>query len=354
MKGRVFVGGFHHESATFNPIITSREEIRVRRGAELLVREESSLSGGINTLIAAGYEVVPSLIARAVPNGVWSRAYYEELKAEFLEALRSAGKLDAILLSLHGSMRVEGIGEAEQDLLKAVRLIYPDLLIVSSLDMHATFTRNLKASLDAVVGYKCAPHTDTYETGISAALIVIRSLESGRKPAMAAVRIPMLVAGEQSETSVEPMLSLIEDLHRVERSDGVFACSYLLGFPWADGSESSVHAVVVTNGDQAQAESLANSLASRLWERRTEFSFYTDTRMPEDALRYARQSIAEGIYPVVISDSGDNPTAGGSGDVMQFLSLILADSMLRTLDPPLVCIRESTIRLLFERPFRPV
>ncbi len=39
---------------------------------------------------------------------------------------------------------------------------------------------------------------------------------------------------------------------------------------------------------------------------------------------------------MVISDSGDNPTAGGSGDVTNFLHLIINDRELSTLDPPLV------------------
>ncbi len=213
MKGRVFVGGLHHESDTFNPpIITSRDEIWVSRKEELFTKRESSASGIINTLIAAGYEVIPpSLVARAVPNGgVWDRTYYQELKEELLCDLRNAGgELDAICLSLHGSMRVQGIGgEAEGDLLEAVRLIQPSIPpILTSLDMHATLTRRMRKAADGFVGYKCAPpHTDTYETGIHAALMVIRTLESGKRPTMAMARIPMLIAGgEQSETSVEPM-----------------------------------------------------------------------------------------------------------------------------------------------------
>lgn len=336
MKGRVFVGGLHHESDTFNPIITSREEIWVSRKEELLAKRESSASGIINTLIAAGYEVIPSLVARAVPNGVWDRTYYQELKEELLQDLRDAGELDAICLSLHGSMRVQGIGEAEGDLLEAVRLIQPAIPILTSLDMHATLTRRMRNAADGFVGYKCAPHTDTYETGIHAALMVIRTLESGKRPTMAMVRIPMLIAGEQSETSVEPMRSLIQGLREREKEEGVLACSYTLGFPWADERENAVHAVVVTQDDQKRADELAKELAAIFWGRRAEFGFYNETRMPGDAIGATKESIAEGVFPVVISDSGDNPTAGGSGDVTNFLRLILDDPVLSTLDPPLL------------------
>lgn len=336
MKKRVFVGGLHHESDTFNPIITGKEEIWVTRGQDLFTKKESSYSGIINTLVAAGYEVIPSLVARAVPNGVWDHEYYQELKAELLACLKEAGKIDAICMSLHGSMRVDKIGEAEQDLLEAIRVLHPITPLITSLDMHATLTRRMRHAADGFVGYKCAPHTDTYETGIHAALMVIRTLEGGNKPTMAALRIPMLIAGEQSETSVEPMNSLIKELRTREQQQGVLACSYLLGFPWADGKENAVHAVVVTQDDQKQADELARELGQIFWNRRKEFGFYNETRMPLDALKATRESIAEGVYPVVISDSGDNPTAGSSGDVTNFLSLILSDAVLTALDPPLL------------------
>ena len=245
MKKRVFVGGLHHESDTFNPIITGRDEIWVTRGADLFTKRESSYSGIINTLVAAGYEAIPSLVARAVPNGVWDHDYYQELKAELLQKLKEAGSIDAICLSLHGSMRVQNLGEAEQDLLEAIREVHPATPLFTSLDMHATLTKRMRHATDGFVGYKCAPHTDTYETGIHAALMVIRTLEMGKKPTMAAVRIPMLIAGEQSETSVEPMKSLIKELRSREQQQGVLACSYLLGFPWVDRKENAVHAEVV-------------------------------------------------------------------------------------------------------------
>ena len=336
MKGRIFVGGLHHESDTFNPIITGRDDIWVTRAADLLIKCQNSVSGIIQTLIAAGYEVVPSLVARAVPNGVWDRSYYEELKEELLTDLKNAGELDALCLSLHGSMRVEGIGEAEQDLLTSIRELKPTIPLFTSLDMHATLTRRMKNLASGFVGYKCAPHTDTYETGIHAALMTIRTLESKKKPTMAAVRIPMLLAGEQSETSVEPMKTLISELRTHEQQKGVLACSYLLGFPWADGTENGVHALVVTQEDQDLAEEIAQSLADLFWEKRNEFKFYNETHLPEKALEAAKESLSNNIYPVVISDSGDNPTAGSSGDVTNFLHLLLNDPVLSQLDPPLI------------------
>ena len=335
MKKRVLVGGLHHESDTFNPIVTSKDDIWVYRGQQLIDhKDKSSISGAIKTLLDAGYEVVPTLIARAVPNGEWDKDYYLSLKEELLDVIRKEEHRDAICLSLHGSMRVKGIGEAEGDLLEAIREILPNILIISSLDMHATVTKRMIDNCDGYVGYKCAPHTDTYETGIHAAKMTIDCLENNFIPKMSAVHVPFIVAGEQSETSVEPMKSYTDLLRKEELDDNLMACSILLGFPWADTEENGVTALVVAKDSQSSADKKAMELADTFWGRRAEFGFYNETRTPEDTLKATKESIEDGVYPVVISDSGDNPTAGSSGDVTNFLHLILKDEEFKKLNPP--------------------
>lgn len=338
MKKRVLVGGLHHESDTFNPIITSRDDIWVKRGVDLINNiKKDSCSGIIKTLIDHDIEVIPTLIARAVPNGEWDKEYYLELKKEFMDKFKAEKNLDALCLSLHGSMRVNGVGEAEGDLLKSIRKINPDILIVASLDMHATITKDMIDNCDAFVGYKCAPHTDTFETGFHAANIVLEALETKIKPTMSAVHIPFLVAGEQSETSVEPMNSLINNLRTLEKKDDkIYALSYLMGFPWADTKDNGVTSLVVTKNDKSYAKEKAKELANIFWNRREDFCFYNETRMPEDALKSAIDSVKKNIFPVVISDSGDNPTAGSSSDVTNFLKLILKNREICNLNPKLI------------------
>lgn len=331
---RVVVGGMHHESNTFNPILTDWQDIRLRRGQSMLDPiNQDSIGGVVSTLKQAGYEIIPTLIARAVPNGEWKKEVYTALKKEMLDTLREAGKIDAICLSLHGSMRVEGIGEAEGDLLSSIREIQPDVPLITSLDMHATITETMLVNADGFVGYKCAPHTDTFETGVHAAKMIIQVLERGAKPVMEMVRIPMIVAGEQSETSVEPMISLMNELKQLEQSPAIMAASYLLGFPWADTAPNSIVALVVADNDRAIARTVAMKLAQNLWARRSDFHFYNETHMPEKALEVCLQRVKDSA-PVVISDSGDNPTAGSSGDVTGFLKLMLSNAEASSLNPP--------------------
>ena len=167
---KIFTGGFHHESDTFNPIITGVKDILVRRNDDFNFQmREDSLFGIISRLRERGHEVVTSLHARAVPNGEWDKDIYLYLKNEFINSLKNALPIDGICLALHGSMRVNGIGKAETDLLRTVKLICQNTPIVVALDMHATITEEMLSLTDGVVGYKCAPHTDTVETGEKAA-----------------------------------------------------------------------------------------------------------------------------------------------------------------------------------------
>ena len=335
MVKRVFVGGLHHESDTFNPIATNIDDIHVLRGTDLLCsKNNDSITGIIETLEKADIDVVPSLFARAVPNGEWEEECYTALRDELLSSLEKSLPVDAVCLALHGSMRVKGIGKSESDLLSRIRSLCPDVPIICSLDMHATVTADMLEYADGFIGYKCAPHTDEYETGCIAADMTLRAM-NGEKLHMAAVRIPMLISGEQSETNTEPMKSLVKELRRLEiEKESVIAASYFLGFPWADSGDNGVVSLVAASSKD-KAESSALYLAGLFWSYRNDFGFYSETYEPAECLEKAKESIRSGVYPVIISDSGDNPTAGSSQDVTNFLKLILQDKELCSLDPPL-------------------
>lgn len=149
---RILVGGMHHESNTFNPIITGKKDFRVIYGEDIFnnIRENDSASGIITTLKGAGYEVVPTVFARAVPNGEVDYNFFQEIKSYMMDIARSQrGKIDAITLALHGSMRVEGLGEAEGVILEELREIFPEIPIFVALDMHGTMTEKcIKTQMD--------------------------------------------------------------------------------------------------------------------------------------------------------------------------------------------------------------
>ena len=318
---RIIIGGMNHESNTLNPIITGEDDFVVFRGEEMLGKgmlPYYSSTGIIETLREAGCELVPTLLARAVPNGVVSARLYAELKADFLRRVReaaAAGPVDGACFGLHGSMKVEGLGCAEGDILTAFREILPGIPVTVALDMHATITDELLACADGLVGYKTAPHVDCRETGAHAARMLLESLRSGRRLVTARRSIPVLIAGEKSETSAEPMRSLIADCRAAELREGVLAASYLLGFPWADDEHDAVTALVTTLDDAKAAEDVAIQLAEGFWKRRKDFVFRSEYYDSRRSLEVAYEAVLKGGQrPVFVSDSGDNPTAGSTGD----------------------------------------
>lgn len=338
---RVLVAAMHHESNSFNPITAGENDFRVIYGDDIFnnLRTNDSVSGVIKTLQAAGYEVIPTVSARAVPNGEVDYDFYHRIRDEIVQRAKAAqaeAPIDAITLSLHGSMRVRNHGEAEGYLLEELRSIFPDIPIFSSLDMHTTMTQRMHDNCDGFVGYKCAPHTDAYETGEHAARMTIAALEDGAVAQSAWVRVPILIAGEQSETSVEPMVELIGALHATEQKEGIMAASYLMGFPWSDNEDSAVAVYVVADGDRQLAEREAIRLAELIWSKKDEFKFHTETYHEQEALDVAFAAVREGKLPIYLSDSGDNPTAGSTSDCTGFLRMIMSDPRTQSLRQPVI------------------
>ena len=77
----------------------------------------------------------------------------------------------------------------------------------------------------------------------------------------------------------------------------------------------------MTTGDDKDAvQEAAESLASAFWAVRNEFEFVAPVATLDESLAMALKSEK---HPYMISDMGDNPTAGGAGDVTWTLQEIL-------------------------------
>ena len=338
---RVLVAAMSHESNSFNPIVAGEKDFQVLRGEDMIRRRAANdaITGVLDTLEAAGFTPVPTLFVSAVPNGLVDRAFYDRVREEILSIARqeqAKAPLDAVTLALHGSMTTTDLGDAEGLLLEGLREIFPNIPIFSSLDMHTTMTQRMFRNADGFVGFKCAPHTDRRETGIHAAKMTIRALETGIRGCTAWVKVPLLIAGEQSSTTVEPMQGLIAELRRTETQPEIWAASYLMGFPWCDNPDSAC-AVCVTADTQEQADREALRLAGLLWDTRKKFCFQVETYPESEALDIAFDALAAGSEtPIYLSDSGDNPTAGSSSDCVGFLKRLMEDPRTDSLRSPVL------------------
>jgi microcystin degradation protein MlrC len=317
---RVLVGAIGHESNTFTPFLTARDDFHILYGQDVLSTRpwRNSLAGIIDSLAAAGAELVPAVAAGAMPGGVVARPVYEEFKAAVLDA---AHDVDGVCLFLHGAMRAEGVDYAEDTLLAELRArLGPDIPVSVALDMHANIMPAMARNANALVAYHTAPHDDAYETGVAAAETLLALLR-GVRTATGFAKIPFLLPGEMAQTSLEPMAGMMRLVADIESRPGVFSATLANGHCWADVPDVGVAAVVVTDGDAKQAQDFANELASTFWARRAEFGVSAEAYEVDEAVA-AVMAAAEST--VFLSDSGDNPGAGGTTDVPLLLGKLIA------------------------------
>nr|WP_042198211.1 M81 family metallopeptidase [Kibdelosporangium sp. MJ126-NF4]CEL23265.1 Conserved protein [Kibdelosporangium sp. MJ126-NF4]CTQ94427.1 Conserved protein [Kibdelosporangium sp. MJ126-NF4] len=312
---RIGIAGIAIESSTFSPHRTGLADFRVTRGADLLARYTWTTDESLDV------EWVPLLHAVSLPGGAVMTDVYDELKAEILTRIGAAGPLDGLLLDIHGAMSVAGMLDAEADLARDVRAaVGPDVLISASMDLHGNVSREFVQQLDLVTCYRMAPHEDAWDTKERAARNLVARLRDGGKPHLAWVQIPVLLPGEKTSTRIEPAKSLYGQIEAIEAMDGILDASIWVGYAWAD--EPRCQAAVVVMGDDAElVEQQATKLANDYWKAREDFAFVAPTGSLDHCVR---EGLASGKRPFFISDSGDNPTAGGAGDVSWTLRVLRA------------------------------
>jgi microcystin degradation protein MlrC len=258
---------------------------------------------------------------------------YDDLSAEIISRLEQAGPLDGFFFDIHGAMSVVGRQDAEADLATRIRaVIGPDVLVSASMDLHGNVSRELGTAVDLITCYRMAPHEDAMETKRRAVQNLVNRIESGKgKPAYKAwIPIPVLLPGEKTSTRIEPAKTVYKAVAPASVQAGVIDAAIWVGYAWAD--EPRNHAVVmVTGDDKAVVTRTAEQLARSFWDARKGYSFVAPTGDLKECLDKA---LASNKHPFFISDSGDNPTAGGAGDVTWTLTQILARPEFKSANGP--------------------
>ena len=180
--------------------------------------------------------------------------------------------------------------------------------LVATFDIHANLSPALFAAADLLIGYDTYPHTDMAARGREAAAGLAGILASGRRPAKAFRKLPLLTVPQVQATAGSPMREVIAQLHAIEAMPEVLTASVAVGFPYADVPQQGV-AVVAYGERQAAVEAVAERLAAALWARRHEF---VPALVPADEA--VRQALAAPPGPVVLVDVADNVGGGAPGD----------------------------------------
>ncbi|WP_210584339.1 M81 family metallopeptidase [Streptomyces sp. GESEQ-35] len=315
----IAVAGLGIESSTFSPARTEAPAFHPLRGADVLTRYPF-LAPGQPLRAAADWR--GALVGKALPGGTVTAAAFADLSGELIDRLRQSGPVDGLWFDIHGAMTVEGLDDAEAVLLARIRdVIGSDVLVSTSMDLHGNVSRELVHGSDLITCYRMAPHEDAMETKERAARNLVDLLHSGApRPVKAWIPVPVLLAGEQTSTRIEPAKSVYAAVAEAEATEGVTDAAIWVGYAWADEPRNRA-AIVVTGPSEPAVAAGAERLAREFWAARREFAFVAPTGTLGECLD---EALASAVRPYFISDTGDNPTAGGAGDVTWGLERVLA------------------------------
>ncbi len=318
---RVAIAGIAIESSTFSPALTHEEAFHAKTGEVILDYYPFMSKDSADRSRAIWF---PTITGHALPGGTVTREAYESLVGKTLDMLKQNLPYDGLFFDIHGAMSVVGLDDPEGDFISRVReVVGYKALISTSMDLHGNVSKKLAEQSDLITCYRMAPHEDAMESKKRALENLLDRLENGKgKPEFKAwIPVPILLPGEKTSTRIEPGKSLYAKVDPITKKDGIVDAAIWIGYAWGD--EPRNHAVVVVTGDNKEevvkgAEELANSF----WEARNDFVFVAPTATLEKSLDLA---LVSDKHPFIISDMGDNPTAGGAGDVTWTLQEILKE-----------------------------
>jgi len=311
---RIAFGGYHIECSNYNPLFTRQEDFRIYRGPDLTAAPAFAFLKEFDA------QFLPIFHARAVPGAPVSRDTYESFKREFLAGLAALGPIDGVYLALHGASFVEGMEDAEGDFITAVRAaVGPDMPITASYDLHGNVSQAIVDGLDMYSAYRTAPHIDVEQTMRRAVALLVKSLTTGVRPAILWCPIPVMFPGEKTMTTDEPGKGLYARLPEIDAIEGIWDASLMVGYAWADERRVTA-AAILTGTDRPAMEKAAKALAQAYWDAREKFAFGPQVGSISEGIKWAMESETA---PVILADSGDNPTAGGAGDRAEMLGELI-------------------------------
>ncbi len=298
---RIAYGGIGIEGSTYSRIRTRLEDFDVLT--------DDALTNSARFAFLKKYPVrfMPTVVAAATPGGPVDRATYDAIKTDFLKRLAALLPLDGLYLPMHGAMFVDGMQDAEGDWMESARKVVGARCLLSvSYDLHGNVSQRVIDNIDLFSAFRTAPHIDREETMQRACNMLVHCLQENIRPTLVWAPIPVLMPGERSSTEWQPGKRLWAQLPKLNEQPGVLDVSLLVGYVWADEPRATACSVV-TGTAPALQEKIAISLAQQYWDAREEFQFGTETGTINECIERAMKAMT---HPVILADSGDNPTGG--------------------------------------------
>lgn len=306
---KIAEGLFYHEANSFNPGLVEKDDFVYEEGPQVLNRMFAT-----EVFKAAGAEIIPLIYVNTLPNGLCSKDAYDFYSARMLELLAENRDVDGVMLHLHGSLEVAGLGSGEYDLVRRIRaLLGDDVIIGLALDAHANNHPELAGLVNVIRSYRTVPHTDQDVTEQVVARHMVDCIRNNKKTVPQYVRLPFAIHPEKATGATWPLNEIFAALEEVEMRKEVSVASLAIGMVWCDCETMASNIIVTpTEGCYAQeCRKIAGELADYVYGLRDRFEFEQVAMDPHEGVRF---SVRYPETPVYLSDSGDNTTGGAVGD----------------------------------------
>ncbi len=328
---RVLLATIMHEANSFARVSAPLSHFR-RQGiflddavVERFGKTRTEMAGFLKAADAEGWQIVTPIAVPCSPAGPVSAEAFAYFRETLAQGVRDAGKLDGVLLALHGSMVADGEDDGDGALAQAVRdIVGPDVPICISLDPHSNVSDRLAAAVNSISAYRTHPHTDHEQAGLRAAAVLKRTLAGEIDPQVHLARGRQMRGFDSSRTSLPdgPMNRALALARQMEQQDpGVIEVSIQSGYVMADVWQTGPSVAVTGNGRDPRFSALARRLVRFAWDERE-----NDTVVLLDVTgaMAAAHAVPAGKGPIVIADFGDAPGGGGYGDATALLRALLA------------------------------
>lgn len=318
---KVFVAGLACEVNSFSPRPTDLaafEATFLRLEGVDPVEGTEMFTGPLGAAMRRpDWRVVTGPFAVAQPGGPVVASVYEGFRDLILESLSRAGKVDAVLLALHGAMMAEGQDDCEGDILASVRrLVGRDTVIGVLLDPHCHLTPAMVEAADIIHIIKEYPHIDVAERACELVDLVDRAVRGEIRPVMTVSDCGIV---DIFHTFREPMRGFVDRMNAAEGHDGILSISLVHGFPWGDQAALGAKVLVVTDGQGGIGERTARRLAAEIRGLRG------TTASPILSVAEAVAEVARSTtFPIVLADGADNPGGGAPSDTTHILHALRA------------------------------
>ena len=326
MQDRIFLCGFHQETASFNPNPSTIEDytgyVYQATGEELIAvnRGKNTLLGGmVDVAEAAGYALCGSANMCAHSGGPVQNSVVETYLHQVLSDLKAALPVKAVLVFLHGATQSDVSDDVCGDVLTAIReVVGEDVVISAGCDLHANVTEKMMAAADYITGYQTYPHLDMCNTGKRAAQLAIAKLQ-GKGSKMAWTTIPQTAPAHGYTTTAGGLKKLMEKGFAMVEAGEIVDFSIFQVQPWLDSCVSG-SAILVAAETEEKAKAVAAQFAKEEFALREELQGPKLWTMAETVQAAIDNTVDK---PVVLVDSADSPGAGSTGDSATVLEYLL-------------------------------